>query len=296
MRTAWSYAWATLWMLRAIEASQVKAGQVQVDFENKVVKLYIAKSKTDQKGAGVWRTLGCCKQQCCTRERPLALAIKATNDLNNQGKGRPTSPDDEGNPVSKVHMVAAWAKHIDEKVTGHTARRSGATAYAKAGRSIHNIQLLGRWRSPAVFVNIEDTMAEVPMNTMRGKEASETNIPDEKHKKRDLKPKAKAQPKEAEGQPPKPEARPLAKDQEKERCTQSQCPGEPPWSIWWDRQHGECPVGQLYVDETVQERRSKLSSQRNRLLGQQDANSASRSNRCATESVEPESGRKKSGN
>ena len=49
MRTAWSYAWATLWMLRAIEASQVKAGQVQVDFENKVVKLYIAKSKTDQK-------------------------------------------------------------------------------------------------------------------------------------------------------------------------------------------------------------------------------------------------------
>lgn len=59
MRTAWSYAWATLWMLRAIEASQVKVGQVQVDFENKVVKLCIATSKTDQQGAGVWRTLGC---------------------------------------------------------------------------------------------------------------------------------------------------------------------------------------------------------------------------------------------
>lgn len=166
--------------------------------------------------------------QCCTRERPGALAIKATNDLNNQEKDGPLFLDDEGNPVSKVHMVAAWAKHIDEKVTGHTARRSGAMAYARAGRSIHNIQFLGRWKSSAAFVNIEDAMAEMPMNNMRGKEASETNIPDEKHKKRALKPKAKAQPKEAEGQPPKPEARPLVNDQEKEGCTQSQCPGEPP--------------------------------------------------------------------
>lgn len=49
-RPSWSYAWAAIWMLRAIEAAQVMAKHVNIDFKTKNVKLYIAKSKTDPKG------------------------------------------------------------------------------------------------------------------------------------------------------------------------------------------------------------------------------------------------------
>jgi len=47
-------------------------------------------------------------------------------------------------------------------LTGHSARRSGATAYARRGIAISSIQ--GRWKSSAVFRYVEEAMTEIAMN------------------------------------------------------------------------------------------------------------------------------------
>ena len=47
-----SYAWATTWMLRAIEAHMVEFGHVKLGRNSKTVSLYIPKSKMDQAARG----------------------------------------------------------------------------------------------------------------------------------------------------------------------------------------------------------------------------------------------------
>ena len=130
-RVAWSFAWASLWMLRAIEASNVDINHVSLDEKTKVVKLRMPKSKTDQRALGVTRTMQCCGMTPCKRKCPFDLAVKIL----------------DGNPV-----------------TGHSARRFGAMMWTREGLSVADISFLGRWKSSAVFRYIEDALAEVPMN------------------------------------------------------------------------------------------------------------------------------------
>ena len=80
-RVAWCYAWACTWMLRAIEAANLRAEDVTVDTDCKTVKLYVRKSKMDQKGLGTKRTLKCCKLSPCSRDCPFNMAVKALDDL-----------------------------------------------------------------------------------------------------------------------------------------------------------------------------------------------------------------------
>ena len=55
--------------------------------------------------------------------------------------------------------------NINEELTGHSARRSGAMWYARKGLPVHEIGLLGRWKSSAVFRYIEEALQEIPLNT-----------------------------------------------------------------------------------------------------------------------------------
>ena len=55
--------------------------------------------------------------------------------------------------------------NINEELTGHSARRSGAMWYARKGLPVHAIGLLGRWKSSAVFRYIEEALQEIPLNT-----------------------------------------------------------------------------------------------------------------------------------
>lgn len=139
-RVAWSYAWATIWMLRAIEASQLVVEDMQIIQEERVVRLHIKKSKTDQKGSGTWRTLRCCGEGACVKDCPFDLAAKAKEDVKGAASRSPLFPDCNGQLVSKVHMVTSWASRIDAEMTGHSARRSGAMAYARRGLPISSIQ------------------------------------------------------------------------------------------------------------------------------------------------------------
>lgn len=58
-----SYVWASVWMLRAVEATALEVGHVATDRHRKLVRLFIPKSKMDQKAKGVTRCLTCCGQK-----------------------------------------------------------------------------------------------------------------------------------------------------------------------------------------------------------------------------------------
>ena len=199
-RVAWSYAWATIWMMRSIEAAQISAKDVVVDLDEKIVRHFIPKSKTDQKASGTWRTLKCCGRDACDRHCPVALAVNALNDLKSNECSSPLFPDSKGNRVSKFHMVTAWAANLDKDMTGHSARRSGAMAYARMGMSVHHIQFLGRWKSSAVFRYIEEAMTEIPLNDAHEakKLTADPDISEATRERKALRPKAKSSPKKSE--------------------------------------------------------------------------------------------------
>ena len=67
LRPAWMYGMAVLWMLRACEVTELRLGDVDLDWENKKVALAIRKSKTDQAAKGTKRTLACCGRKSCSR-------------------------------------------------------------------------------------------------------------------------------------------------------------------------------------------------------------------------------------
>ena len=163
MRTAWSYAWATIWMLRSVEAADVRLGDVKIH-ENKNVTLNIRKSKTDQGAKGTKRTLKCCNQNPCCRDCVWALACRAKADHVEQDSMLPLFPDADGSKIQKVRMVKAWMDELDPDMSGHSARRSGAMRYTRMGLSIYEIASLGRWKSSAVFRYVEEALEEVPLN------------------------------------------------------------------------------------------------------------------------------------
>ena len=195
-RVAWSYAWACIWMLTAIEASNMQVRDVLVKFKEKQVKLNIRKSKTDQRGAGAWRTLECCGNHSCSRDCPFELAVTALSVVKSNEGNTLLFPDFQGKPVSKLHMVPACAHHLDKEMSGHSARRSGAMRFARQGLNVHSIQFLGRWRSSAVFRYIEEAMTEVPMNTGTAEQLKKEKCEakKEKDRKRELRPKPAAAP------------------------------------------------------------------------------------------------------
>ena len=172
---ALSYAWSTIWMLRAIEASSLEVGHVSIDHEKKTVRLYIPKSKVDQKGLGVSRCLACCCCGACDTLCPWSLAMMALAKLRDLSSKAPLFPSYEGKKLSQYCLVKSWTVKLEGSITGHSARRSGAMRYARLGWHIQDIAFLGRWKSSAVFRYIEQALQEVPAN-MR---APPTSLPNQ---------------------------------------------------------------------------------------------------------------------
>ena len=162
-RTAWSYAWAVVWMLRSIEASVVLVRHLKLDWMEKKVELTIPKSKMDQAGKGVRRTLACCGQAACDRACAWWLAVQALSESDGE-ENSPLFPTAVGRPCSRLQLVASWQKEIDEDMTGHSGRRSGAMMYARCGLQLFDVAFLGRWKSSAVMRYIEEAMEQLAIN------------------------------------------------------------------------------------------------------------------------------------
>ena len=109
------------------------------------VTLHIRKSKTDQKGVGVHRTLGCTCRSCpascrveLTKLKALAKAFDKACLSTSDGKAWLTSST-EGKQIVEDKLVRAWERAAGKPLRGHSARRSGTMFYVRAGLSIMQV-------------------------------------------------------------------------------------------------------------------------------------------------------------
>ncbi len=179
-RVAWSFVWATLWMLRSIEAANLRTSDLMFNAEKRIVSLYIRKSKTDQKASGVRRSMQCCGNDLCDQFCPWNLGLRIMADHVEPPVNTPLFPDFEGSHVPKVNMVKAWMEEVDTELTGHSARRTGAMWYARRFMPIQEIAMLGRWKSSAVFRYVEEALQDIPLNnSVRGTDPQDNGgLPD----------------------------------------------------------------------------------------------------------------------
>ena len=102
------------------------------------------------------------------------MAVRVLPDHTDVNTATPLFGDSNGTQVQKIKMSKAWVQTVNEEVTGHSARRSGAMWYTRKGMPVHEIGLLGRWKSSAVFRYTEETLQEIPLNaTVTGEKETE---------------------------------------------------------------------------------------------------------------------------
>ena len=162
---ALSYAWACLWMLREIEASECKWEHVQMDRQRKTVSLMIPISKMDQDAKGIKRTLQCCGENVCSRFCAWNVWLRMVEEFpkRKEKKGYLFTDKFKGK-LNKNKMIEAWRKVTRKQVTGHSARRSGAMEHVRRGLQLQELAFLGRWKSAVVLTYANDALQEVPAN------------------------------------------------------------------------------------------------------------------------------------
>ena len=133
--------------------------------KEKAVSIWLPKSKTDQRAAGVRRTLACCGKKTCLDLCPWRLACKVLKAARKKGffGSTPLFLGDKFKAVTKAGFVNAWKDMFGDDVSGHSPRRSGAMYYVRAGLPIQELAFLGRWRSSVVLCYAEEALQEKPM-------------------------------------------------------------------------------------------------------------------------------------
>ena len=142
-----TYCVALAFILRRCELERTRWEDLTLDPKGRHRTLHIKKSKTDQEGKGVKRTLGCtCRtsKATCPVElyKNFARAFEKAFPGRDRAKAWLTSSP-EGEKIIKVKLVNAWAKAAGRPVRGHSPRRSGTMFYVRAGLSIAQVTYLG---------------------------------------------------------------------------------------------------------------------------------------------------------
>lgn len=73
-------------------------------------------------------------------------------------------------------LVSSWQTVFKQKVTGHSARRTGALYYIREGWSIAQVAYLGRWKSSVILQYAEEALASMPANRAQEIPAQENNV------------------------------------------------------------------------------------------------------------------------
>lgn len=163
------FAFAMVWMLREAELSKISREDITLKEDKKYVALKWSKSKMDQKGFGTSRVLAClCEGVRCEEECPFRI----TKDLLQKvGKSNPSSSAlclVKGNnkvKAKKSQIVKAWSLAFAMKVTGHSARRTGALNYIRSGWTIPQVAYLGRWSSSIIYSYAQEALESLPVNS-----------------------------------------------------------------------------------------------------------------------------------
>ena len=160
-----AYAWACVWMLREIEAGACKWEHVRAEEQSRHITLSIPISKMDQAATGVRRTLQCCGEEICSRFCAWNLWMRMKNEspIKYRKKGF-IFVNEKMEKLSKSKMIEVWNSATSCRVSGHSARRSGAMEHVRRGLQIQELAFLGRWRSAVVLTYANDALQEVPTN------------------------------------------------------------------------------------------------------------------------------------
>ena len=133
-------------LLRVSEISSLDVEDVNLAEQT----LLIRRSKTDQEGKGVLQFLGkptverirAWLLKTGLMEGPLFRAVYKSGRVR---LGRLTARS-----IRRVITVRAKAAGVDGRVSGHSLRVGSAQSLAIAGASLVEMQVAGRWRSPAM--------------------------------------------------------------------------------------------------------------------------------------------------
>ena len=152
------------WLVREVEASTAFEGAVTLspgaDGECEWVTWDMPASKADWLALGKQRSLACaCPSSLCpaaAMKRVLQVAKQENEGRSMDARGGPLLPKRGGAPMSKKEMTAffcdleALTQSTGKRITGHSARVTGAMRMAFAGHTLHKIKIFGRWGSDAV--------------------------------------------------------------------------------------------------------------------------------------------------
>ena len=189
---------ATLFLLRETELAALTRDTacIRIDHVALTVGLHLSVQKNDPAAKGAWRSLGC----TCAVE-PLACPFHVLQGLiNEQLKSLGLQRLDEvqagtcpligrcGQPalfVEKAAVITELQRCVgvlvqafpdleldQERVTGHTFRRSSAKQLARKGLAFSDIQWMARHSSSTTWSYVEEAREEAPRQSLRLHDAS----------------------------------------------------------------------------------------------------------------------------
>ena len=121
-------------------------------------------SKGDQEAAEVKRVLQClCEHNVCLLSCPFYTAVRLIDRMVALGLNRACT-NRKKKAASKAQLVEDWRILCGTKVSGHSARRTGALRYIRRGWAIPQVAYLGRWKSSVIYEYAAEALESLPVN------------------------------------------------------------------------------------------------------------------------------------
>ena len=159
------FVFGMVWMLREIEIAALSTEDIVVDYVGKKVTLVWQFSKKDQEALGMKRTLQCLCGQLCSGECPFWVSTQLVNAVEKfNGTNSAIALTRSRVTPSKDMIVKSWTRTFGMPVGGHSARRTGALSYIRAGWDVGQVAYLGRWSSNIILEYAKEALEEVPVN------------------------------------------------------------------------------------------------------------------------------------
>ena len=163
------FMFAMTWMLREIELSKMERADVKVDKQRREVTLLWRGSKMDPSAKGVARVLSCvCEGNTCETECPYFVTVdllaKVSKFMEGEGYFCIARGKRKNKRARKDQIVKSWALAYGMKVSGHSARRSGALNYIRKGWAISQVAFLGRWTSSVIYGYAQEALESLAVN------------------------------------------------------------------------------------------------------------------------------------
>ena len=162
------FAVGTWWLLREVEVSLLRVGQVELLKSDTVAVLDLAITKSDPEGRGFRRSHSCvcsaaarCGFSCPTCVVAAQVRLRLSEGAGAEGLLFPNVAGEAASKLSVVKsMRALLTRDGPGEIDGHSMRRTGAQLLTAAGVEPWLVEWFGRWGSAAIRAYIEDARSK----------------------------------------------------------------------------------------------------------------------------------------